>query len=63
MSNISIREMAKKNGIKHWQIAEYLGISEQTIMRWLRKPLSEDKEQRITKAINDLAKLKQKGGL
>ena len=54
--NHVIREAARKNGVKHWQIAMRLGISEQTIMRWLRAPLSPDKEKAILEAIEAIAK-------
>ena len=55
-ANQTIRDAAKMNGLKHWQIAEYLGISEPTIMRWLRTQLSAEKEKAIMAAIEALAK-------
>lgn len=55
-ANQTIREIAKRKGVKHWQIAEYLGISEPTIMRWLRVPLSAERERTITEAIEAIAK-------
>ena len=51
-ANQMIREVAKRKGVKHWQIAAYMGISEQTIVRWLRIPLTEEKEATILAAIN-----------
>ena len=55
-ANQTIRDAAKMNGVKHWQIAEYLGISEPTIMRWLRTPLSAEKEKAVMEAIEEIAK-------
>ncbi len=55
-ANQTIRETAKKKGIKHWRIAMYLGVSEQTFMRWLRIPLTSEREKAILEAIDDLAK-------
>lgn len=55
-ANQMIRDTAKKKGVKHWQIAEYLGISEPTIMRWLRTPLSAEKEKAVMEAIEEIAK-------
>lgn len=55
-ANQAVRETAKRNGVKHWQIAERLGISEPTIMRWLRVPLSPDREKAIMEAIEAIAK-------
>lgn len=54
--NKTVREAAKKNGVKHWQIANRLGISEQTIMRWLRTPLSPEREKAIFDAIEAISK-------
>ena len=53
-ANNEIREKAKQAGVKHWQIAIHLGVSEQTLVRWLRTPLDECKEQRIAAAIERL---------
>ena len=55
-ANQTIREAAKRKGVKHWQIANYLGISEPTIMRWLRFPLSPEREKAIMEAIEVIAK-------
>lgn len=55
-ANLVVRDMAKKYNVKHWQIAERLGISEPTIMRWLRVPLPPEKEQAILAAIKEIAK-------
>lgn len=54
--NQTVREAAKRNGVKHWQIAEHLGISEPTIMRWLRIPLSPEREKAVLEAIEAIAK-------
>lgn len=55
-ANQKVREQAQKKRVKHWQIAERLGISEPTIMRWLRVPLTEEREKAILAAINELGK-------
>lgn len=55
-ANQTVRDKAKRNGIKHWQIANYLGISEQTILRWLRTPLSPERESMILAAIDELTR-------
>ena len=54
--NQNIRDAAKNNGVKLWQIAAHLGISEPTITRWLRTPLSPEKEKKIMDAIEEIAK-------
>lgn len=55
-ANSDIRNEAKSHGIKHWQIAEKIGVSDQTIMRWLRVPLSDERKRMIIEAIEELAK-------
>lgn len=55
-ANPIIRNTAKRKGVKHWQIAAHLGVSEPTIMRWLRFPLSEEKEKAILEAIEAISK-------
>ena len=54
--NQPIRDAAKAAGIPLWRIAAAIGISEPTIIRWLRVPLSENKERRILEAIATLGK-------
>lgn len=55
-ANLEIRAMAKNAGVKLWQIAEHCGISEPTIVRWLRVPLSPERRQMVVDAILALAK-------
>lgn len=55
MQNKEIRELAKKNGIPLWKIAYKAGISEGTIIRWLRFELSEEKRQMFLGIIADIA--------
>lgn len=54
--NQKARMYAKKKGVKHWEIAACLGISEQTILRWLRTQLPSWKESLIMEAIDLIAK-------
>lgn len=54
MANIEIRQKMKANFIPQWKIADFLGISEMTLMRWLRKELTEDKRIKVEQAINAL---------
>lgn len=45
MENLMVRERAKKQKVSLWRIANEIGISEPTITRWLRVPLSQQKEK------------------
>ena len=55
MNNTDIRKYAKTHGVRLWQIADELGISEITMSRKLRYELSEDEKQKILEIINELA--------
>lgn len=52
--NEEIRTQAKNKNIKHWQIADYLGISEATLTRKLRHDLSPEEKERVLKAIEKI---------
>jgi len=51
----------KEKGIKQWEIAEVLGVSEFTLSRWLRKETPSSKRQRILDVIDSIVKMKGKG--
>ena len=53
-ANKMVRNTIRNSGVKHWKIADYLGISENTFMRWLRTPLSPEKKERILEAVKKL---------
>ena len=52
--NFTVRNAAKKAGVPLWRVAATIGISEPTLIRWLRFPLPAEKEQRILTAIAEL---------
>ena len=56
IANKGIRELIEKNGVKHWRVALQLGVSEQTLVRWLRVPLAKEKEDAIRAAVEQIAK-------
>lgn len=58
MNNKDIREEAKKNGVKLWQIAEALGIHEGNFSRKLRHELTAEEKAKISAIIKQLAKAK-----
>lgn len=49
--NQEIRQMIKTEGLKQWQVAKALGVTEYTFIRWLRDDLSEERRNAIYKAI------------
>lgn len=56
MENNSVRVAARVAGIPFWRIAQKIGVSEPTLTRWLRMPLSAEREAIIMAAIEDLAR-------
>lgn len=56
MENLMVRERAKKQKVSLWRIANEIGINEPTITRWLRVPLSQQKEKLILDAISKLSR-------
>ena len=47
MANLDIRNAIKEAKLKHWQVADLLKISEATLVRKLRKELSNEEKQKI----------------
>lgn len=55
MENKELRNEAKSRNVKHWQIADYIGISESTLVHWLRKKLPKEKADKVYEAISAIA--------
>ena len=51
MANMIVRDEQKARGVRHWELARALGVSEQTLVRWLRFELSEDKQMDMLEKI------------
>lgn len=56
MHNQDIRYEILASGLKLWQIAEALGITDSTFSRKLRKELPETEKERIRTIINEYRK-------
>lgn len=56
MKNQDIRHAILESGLKYWQIAESLNVSDSTFTKWLRKELGVEKKQEILTAIEGLRK-------
>ena len=54
MFNEKVRKAIKEAGLYHYRIAEHIGVSEMTFCRLLRNVLSEEKENQIMAAIDEL---------
>lgn len=56
MQNERVRQAAKEAGVPLWKIALQLNISEPTMTRWLRSPLSPERESKIMGAIKAVSR-------
>ena len=59
MANKIVREELKSRGDRHWELAHALGVSEQTLVRWLRFELDEDKQLDMLTKVEEIAKRKE----
>ena len=55
MKNQEIRQAALAKGVRMWQIAEALGVHENTFSRRLRNELPQDERERILAVIDELS--------
>lgn len=56
MKNRELRDKILSSGLKLWEVADKIGIRGSTLSVWLRYDLTEDKKEKITKAITELKK-------
>lgn len=61
-ANQKLRDAAKAVGVKQWEIAVHIGISEPTLVRWMRMPMSSDREKTILAAIAELSQENRREG-
>lgn len=52
--NLDLRKAAEESGVRQWQIADRLGITEQKLCVMLRKELPDDVKERILTIIKEL---------
>jgi hypothetical protein len=56
MNNLEIRAELKARGLKHWELAEALNISEFTLTRWLRREMMDSRKKEILSMIQCIDK-------
>ena len=56
LKNIDIRAAAAKSGVRLWEIAEALGISDGNLSRRLRKELTEAEKTQIFSIIDEISR-------
>lgn len=57
-ANNKIRKILRIHDIKHWQLADALGITPETLCRKLRHELPEHIQQQYIDVINNMEKIK-----
>ncbi len=53
-ANAEIRAAVKEAGLKLWQIADYIGIADTTMSKYLRKELPPELREKVLAAIREL---------
>lgn len=53
--NADIRTAIRESVLCQYQVAEKIGVSEFTFIRWMRNELSDERKQRILAAIKELS--------
>lgn len=58
-ANMEIRNAAKGSGIRLWEVAEAIGITDGTFSRKMRRELPEADQRKILCVVADLAQRKE----
>lgn len=58
VANMNVRSMLRIYGLYSYQLAEFMGISEQTLCRKLRNELPKEQQAELIVKIRELAKVK-----
>ena len=51
MHNKDLRDEVRIANVRQWEVAEAIGISEMTFVKWLRRELPEEKKKLVREAI------------
>ena len=56
MKNKKVRNALFRSGLKHYEVAEAMGVADETFSRWLRHELPAEKQNEILATIDKLKK-------
>ena len=56
MCNKDLREEMRIANVRQWEVAEAIGISEMTMVKWLRRELDDSKKALIREGISKVAR-------
>ena len=59
MRNQDLKDEMRIAGVRQWEVAEAIGVSEMTLVKWMRFELPEDKRQRVLQAIEQIKQSKR----
>ena len=59
MCNKDLRDEMRIANIRQWEVADAIGISEMTMVKWLRKELDAEKKALVREGIAKAAQLKK----
>ena len=62
MKNVEIRTACMEAGVKHWQLAAALGITETHFSKKLRNELPKDEKEKILEVLSQLVQ-ERRGGI
>ena len=62
LENTAIRTRAKEKGVRLWELAEIMGISEPTMTRRLRRELPAEQQEEMLALIDEIAAEKKNAG-
>lgn len=54
MCNIEVRQAIKAARLMYYEVAAAVGVSESTLCKWFRKPLTDEQRERVYAAIGAL---------
>lgn len=55
-ANPEATTVKEKLNVSYWQIAQELGVSENTVLRWFRSPMDSDRHTAVIAAIHAVYK-------
>ena len=61
MANQEVKKLIKKHRLFRYEVADAMGISEGYLSTLLRKPLTEEMQQKVIEAVNKLTTETNKG--
>lgn len=54
-ANEDVRRFIRAHDVKTYEVARHLGVHENTLLRWLRDELPEDRKKMIKTAVTEVA--------